>query len=187
MHNKRDAMTLSPIDKEILLAERARSKFLGEMLLIVDSTKELQFHSKRLERRIVDLENSISWKITSPIRSLIRKIISMKKKLSRNDPAGSGLPLVSIAITTFNQPRHQIERCIKSVLCQTFTNFKLHVWDDGSSNVETLEFLRSLTPNFDPRIEVTFSENRGVISARNSVSRMCNSKYIAFLDPDDYI
>lgn len=180
-------MTLPPIDKEVLLAERARSTFLGEMLTTLDSTKELQFHSKKLEKRIFDLEHSLSWKITSPIRSLIRKIISMKKKLSRNHPAVSGLPLVSIAVTTFNQPRHQIEHCIESVLRQTFTNFKLHVWDDGSSNVETLEFLRSLTSNFDPRIEVTFSENRGVISARNSVSRMCNSKYIAFLDPDDYI
>ena len=187
MHNKRDSMTLSPIDKEILLAESARSKFLGEILGTLESTKDFQFYAKRLEKRIFDLEHSLSWKITSPIRSLIRKIISTKKQLSRNHSAGSALPLVSIAVTTYNQPQHQIEHCIESLLRQTFTNFKLHVWDDGSSNLETLEFLRSLTPNFDPRIEVTFSENRGVISARNSVSKMCNSKYIAFLDPDDYL
>ena len=177
-------MTLSPFDKEVLLAESARSAFLSEKL---SSTRDLQSHSKRLENRILDLENSISWKITSPLRLLFKKISSVKKKFSRNLTDNSQLPLVSIAVTTFNQPRHQIENCIESVLRQTFTNFRLHIWDDGSSNVETLDFLRRLTPDFDPRIDVTFSENQGVVSARNSVARTCNSKYIAFLDPDDYI
>jgi glycosyltransferase involved in cell wall biosynthesis len=187
MRNKRDAMTLSLVDKEILLAESARSAFLNDKIVKSGEFQQLHSHSKLLERRIYELEHSLSWKITSPIRSMLNKAKAIKKKIRGNGPSESDALLATVVLTTFNQPSHQIERCVESVLRQTFTNFKLQIWDDGSSNADTLEFLNSLTSDFDSRLEVTFSENRGVVSARNAAAGHCRSKYIAFLDPDDYL
>lgn len=180
-------MTLSPVDKEILLAESARSAFLNDKILKSGEFQQLHSNSKLLERRIYELEHSLSWKITSPIRFLLKKIKGIQKKLHNTNSADNDSLLVSIVLTTFNQPSNQIERCVESVLGQTFTNFKFQIWDDGSSNAETLEFLSGLTSDFDSRLDIVLSKNQGVVRARNAAAARCSSKYITFLDPDDYL
>jgi len=187
MQDKMEAMNLSDIKKEEYLAETARFALLGSKSSNVASVPELSFHSMRLERRIFELEHSLSWKITSPLRGIVRKIIRVKMSITKIFTSKRNPNLLSVVVTSFNQPRHQLEKCIESILSQTFTNFRLLIWDDGSTNVETLDYLKSLTHEIDTRVDVIYEVNRGVVSARNLAARQCHSKYIAFLDPDDYL
>ena len=94
---------------------------------------------------------------------------------------------VTIVITTYNQPKRLLEICIKSVLRQTYVNFKLIIIDDGSTNDDTINYLNEIKNESDPRISIYFTKNSGVIKARNLGIRYCRTKYIVFLDPDDSI
>jgi len=56
-------------------------------------------------------------------------------------------PLVSILLPTFNRA-HLLPRAIASVLDQTYQNWELLIWNDGSTD-DTEQVLQALT---DPRI-----------------------------------
>ncbi len=94
---------------------------------------------------------------------------------------------VTIILTTFNQPARQIEFCVQSILNQTFREFTLLIIDDGSSNLETINYLNEISQNLDLRITIDFQINRGVIGARNYGIRNSRSRYLVFIDPDDSI
>jgi len=88
---------------------------------------------------------------------------------------------VDVIIPTFNS-LPWLEEAIDSVLDQTHSNLKLIVVDDGSTD-ETEKFMNSLRDN---RVTYLKKDNAGVSSARNMGIANSNSKYIAFLDADDY-
>lgn len=187
MRNYEAGMALDSFEKEVILAESARSGFLSENIFYVKKFYELESHARHIEARLAALENSISWKITSPLRAFIRSIKRTFRIRATKAASIDDIDPVTVVITTFNQSTDQLERCLASVLMQTFVRIKLVVWDDGSTNPETIRCLHNLNDSNDPRVFVNFSENRGVVSARNSAARISNSKYIVFLDPDDFL
>jgi glycosyltransferase involved in cell wall biosynthesis len=77
------------------------------------------------------------------------------------------------------------ERCIRSVLEQTFTDFELILVDDGSpDNCGKIcdEFAKK-----DKRIKVFHTENRGLSAARNLGIEKATGEYISFIDGDDAV
>jgi glycosyltransferase involved in cell wall biosynthesis len=75
-----------------------------------------------------------------------------------------------------------VASAIESVLNQTYINFELIVLDDGSSD-GTAKIINTYS---DPRLKRVFlPENKGLVSARNTLVAMARGKYIAFLDSDD--
>jgi glycosyltransferase involved in cell wall biosynthesis len=56
-------------------------------------------------------------------------------------------PLVSIILPTYNRA-HLLPRAVDSVLAQTFPNWELIIWDDGSTDETT----KVLSTYHDPRI-----------------------------------
>ncbi|MGQ7743354.1 glycosyltransferase family 2 protein [Pectobacterium brasiliense] len=75
-----------------------------------------------------------------------------------------------------------VDESIRSVLEQTFVDFKLYVVDDGSTD-NTRNIIKSY---IDSRIVyVEKNNNTGVASARNLAINMSRGKYITFLDSDD--
>ncbi len=89
-------------------------------------------------------------------------------------------PLVSVIIPTYNRAS-LIIRAIKSVLCQTFTDFELIVVDDGSTD-NTVSLIRK----FDYPIRIIqHQRNYGVSQARNSGLDASKGTFVAFLDSDD--
>lgn len=81
----------------------------------------------------------------------------------------------------FNAARY-IEESINSVLSQTYKNFELIIYDDGSTD-KTREILLGYT---DPRIQIILGDvNKGLIFARNTIAREAKGKYLALLDADD--
>lgn len=92
--------------------------------------------------------------------------------------------LISIIIPIYNMEKY-LERCIKSVLSQTYENFELICVNDGSTD-GSLAILNRFA-NEDKRIIVKNKINGGVSSARNEGLKTAGGGYITFIDPDDWI
>ena len=90
------------------------------------------------------------------------------------------LPMVTVVIPMFNVEKY-IEKCIISVLEQTFKNFEVICVDDGCTD-NTLNILKQFT---DPRIKLIKQQNRGLAGARNTGIQAARGIYIALLDSDD--
>lgn len=91
------------------------------------------------------------------------------------------MPYFSIVIPLYNKENFIIDT-LHSVLSQTFADFEIIIVNDGStdrSEEKALQFK-------DPRIRYYSKENGGVSSARNYGIELSNSKYVTFIDADDY-
>ncbi|MFB2935123.1 glycosyltransferase family 2 protein [Aerosakkonemataceae cyanobacterium BLCC-F154] len=93
-------------------------------------------------------------------------------------------PYVSIIVNCFNQG-HYLERSVKSVLEQTFTDIECIIIDDGSTDNtrEVSEHLMSL----DSRVKYFYKQNGGLPSARNFGVQKAEGEWIQCLDADDWI
>ena len=81
----------------------------------------------------------------------------------------------------FNAGKY-IAASIQSVLNQTYQNFELIIYDDGSRD-NTREIILSFS---DPRIKLILADqNQGLIIARNIIAMEAKGKYLALLDCDD--
>ena len=91
--------------------------------------------------------------------------------------------MIDIIIPVYNTPLKDLERCLNSVVNQTFKNYKVYIIDDGS-NKNTREYLDNYIKNKNNFI-VKHIKNNGVSNARNVGIELSSSKYIAFVDSDD--
>ncbi|MFX0090642.1 MAG: glycosyltransferase family 2 protein [Candidatus Hodarchaeota archaeon] len=90
-------------------------------------------------------------------------------------------PLISIILPTYNRS-HVLTRAIRSILNQTYQNFKLLIVDDGSCD-NTKQVVEGFS---DSRIRYLRRErNEGGSVARNSGIEAAKGEYIAFQDSDD--
>lgn len=92
--------------------------------------------------------------------------------------------MLSVVIPAYNCEKY-IERCIKSVLKQTYKNIEIIVIDDGSTD-RTEEICNRLVLE-NKNIVYKRVVNGGCSAARNLGIKMANGKYIAFLDSDDWL
>jgi glycosyltransferase involved in cell wall biosynthesis len=93
-------------------------------------------------------------------------------------------PAVTIITPTFNQAPY-VDRCIESVLAQSFQDWELVVVDDGSTD-GTPEAIRR---HSDPRIQLVECPHRGVFSLAESYSialGRSRGELVALLDGDDW-
>jgi len=94
------------------------------------------------------------------------------------------MPKISIIIPVYNAAAY-IERCISSVLEQTFTDFQVILVNDGSTD-ESAAIIKTLTAH-DPRFVLINKENGGVSAARNTGLTYVDAEWITFLDSDDWL
>ena len=92
--------------------------------------------------------------------------------------------LVSIIIPVYNVEQY-IERCVESVLEQTYDNLDILLIDDGSRDGSGA--LCDALANNDERIRVFHKKNGGLSDARNMGLDKSKGEYVFFLDSDDYI
>ena len=91
---------------------------------------------------------------------------------------------VSVIVPVYNA-KETLEKCINSILNQTYTNLEIILIDDGStdkSGVICDEYQKK-----DARIKVLHKKNSGVSEARNDGIKLSTGDYIQFVDCDDYI
>jgi len=92
--------------------------------------------------------------------------------------------LLSIITPVYNVESY-LNRCLQSILTQSFCAFELILIDDGSTDKSSL--LCDEWAAKDSRIIVIHQENRGVSAARNAGLEVAKGKYLTFVDPDDFI
>ncbi len=91
--------------------------------------------------------------------------------------------LISVIVPVYNTLAY-LDKCINSILNQTFTDFELLLIDDGSTDGsgEKLDGYASK----DERVKVFHKENGGSSSARNLGIKEAKGEYLSFQDSDDY-
>lgn len=95
-------------------------------------------------------------------------------------------PLISVLVPVYNISPDLLKACVDSVLHQTYSNWELCLYDDASTNEETLSYLRSLAGLEDKRIHVRLGKvNMHISGASNAALTMSHGEYIALLDHDD--
>ena len=93
-------------------------------------------------------------------------------------------PKISIIVPIYKTEQY-LQRCIDSILAQTFTNFELLLIEDGSpDNSGKICDKYALK---DSRIKVYHKENGGVSSARNLGLDHATGEWITFCDSDDWV
>src|SRR5436305_6569131 len=90
------------------------------------------------------------------------------------------MPKISVIVPLYNKACY-IDRCLDSILSQSFPDFEVIVVNDGSTDGgETMVERRR-----DARVRLVSQENRGPGAARNHGVRLAQSPLAAFLDGDD--
>lgn len=93
-------------------------------------------------------------------------------------------PMISVIIPVYNTEEY-IERCVQSVLGQTFQYFEIILVNDGSTDQSGAVCSR-LAEAYD-KIKVIHQENQGVSVARNRGLEESCGTYISFIDSDDWL
>ncbi|MBD3107668.1 glycosyltransferase family 2 protein [Bacillus sp. AGMB 02131] len=92
--------------------------------------------------------------------------------------------LVSLIVPIYNAEKY-LDKCITSILNQTFTNFELILVNDGSTDA-SLSICTKYQKK-DNRILVINKKNEGSIATRRKGVQAASSDYVMFVDADDWI
>lgn len=93
------------------------------------------------------------------------------------------MPKVSIVIPVYNVEK-LLDRCIKSLLNQTYKDYELIFIDDGSKD-NSLKILEKYKQN--KKIKILTQKNNGPAITRNRGIKLAKGEYIMFVDSDDYV
>lgn len=170
------------IREEYFWETAARTPFWGmiisDMLKAAQQYKEEEWpvaneHIDTVQKEL--LNNSIEPKRNSILGALAR--LDAKKQPPSN-------PLISVIIPVYNEEK-RLERCLNSVINQTYQNLEIILVDDGSTDNSA-----AICDKFeaqDKRIRVIHKPNGGVASARNAGLKIATGEYIGWVDSDDWI
>ena len=91
---------------------------------------------------------------------------------------------ISVIVPVYNVEAY-LERCVESILHQTYANFELILINDGStdSSGQICDHLASQYEN----IKVYHIENAGVSNARNMGIQLATGSWVTFIDSDDFV
>ncbi len=101
----------------------------------------------------------------------------MDKCVNRND-------LISIIVPVYNMEQY-MERCVNSIINQTYSNLEIILVDDGSTDRSPAmcdEYALK-----DARIKVVHKANGGLSDARNAGLKVATGAYIGYVDSDDWV
>ena len=92
--------------------------------------------------------------------------------------------LISIIVPVYNVENY-LNKCLDSILCQTYDNFEVLLIDDGS-----LDGSPQICEEYakrDNRVRVIHKMNGGVSEARNDGIKNAKGAFLCFVDSDDYV
>lgn len=93
------------------------------------------------------------------------------------------MDLVSIIVPIYNVEKY-LDRCINSLLSQTYKNIEIILVDDGSTDEsgEICDKYESI-----PNITVIHQKNKGLSGARNTGIDLAKGEWVTFIDSDDFV
>lgn len=92
--------------------------------------------------------------------------------------------LITVVVPIYNVEKY-LERCINSIMNQTYKNIEILLVNDGSPD-NSKEIMEKYKGN-DKRIKCFYKKNGGLSDTRNYAINIASGKYICFIDGDDYI
>ena len=94
------------------------------------------------------------------------------------------MPVVSVIMTVHNRQRYLAE-AIESVSAQTYQNFELLLWDDGSTD-GSLQIAKTYATK-DNRIQVFAGQHQGRVRSLKATHAAARGQYLAWVDSDDLL
>lgn len=92
--------------------------------------------------------------------------------------------MISVIVPVYNVEKY-IDKCIESILCQTWKDFELILVNDGSTDASGE--ICSQFAKKDRRIRVFEQQNKGLSGARNTGTKQAKGEYLTYIDSDDFI
>ncbi len=93
-------------------------------------------------------------------------------------------PKISVIVPCFNVEKY-LEKCLESLVRQTYKDFEVICVDDGSTDFTN--GILSAFSRIDKRIKFITQKNAGVSIARNNGLALAKGQYISFIDSDDWV
>ena len=93
-------------------------------------------------------------------------------------------PLISVIVPVYKVERY-LNRCLDSILKQSYTNLEIILVDDGSP--DNCAKICDKYAEIDARCHVIHKSNGGLPSARNAGLDIASGKYVVFVDSDDWL
>lgn len=93
-------------------------------------------------------------------------------------------PLISVIVPIYKVEKY-LNRCIESIVNQTYSNLEIILVDDGSP--DHCPQMCDEWVEKDKRIKVIHKQNGGLSDARNAGMKIATGEYIAFVDSDDLV
>lgn len=94
------------------------------------------------------------------------------------------MDLVSVIVPVYKVEKY-LDRCVESIINQTYRNLEIILVDDGSP--DHCPAMCDTWAERDSRIRVIHKANGGLSDARNTGMSVANGEYISFIDSDDWI
>ena len=91
-------------------------------------------------------------------------------------------PVASVILAVYNQENF-LDAAIESILSQTFKNFELLIFDDGSTD-RSADIIKKFVEK-DHRIKAVFEANSGRSNATNKLVSVAKGDWCVFVDADD--
>lgn len=93
-------------------------------------------------------------------------------------------PKLSVIVPVFKVEQF-LNKCIDSILNQSYTNIEVILVDDGSP--DSCPQICDDYQRKDPRVKVVHKQNGGLSSARNAGLDIASGEYVSFVDSDDWL
>ena len=92
--------------------------------------------------------------------------------------------VISVIVPVYNMEQY-LERCVNSIINQTYRNLEIILVDDGST--DSSPQMCDRYAEADARIKVVHKSNGGLSDARNAGLKVAGGAYIGYVDSDDWI
>ena len=129
--------------------------------------------------------NKIHYRILWSKQPERREVLNLETFNISKQPAGfdsvQTSPVISIVMPTYNTPLEYLKESVESVLKQTFADFELLVVDDGSTEMQGVEWIQTLK---DRRVRLIRCPHDFIDSLNRGIAES-KGRYIARMDADD--
>ena len=110
-------------------------------------------------------------------KSITAKLSSLGVYQKVGNKTKTSSPVISVIVPIYNVEKY-LERCLDSIIVQTYRNFEIIAVNDGSTD-NSLSILNRYARN-DDRIRIINQKNKGLSGARNSAIKVSNGRYLIF-------
>jgi filamentous hemagglutinin family protein len=174
-----NSITQQQMQTVLECSQRAIAQALERRGLADRWTIEVQQQRFILRRR----NQPIPFKLAKSVHSVVLSPTT-QSITQGSETSVTAVPKISLVIPTYNR-EHFLGAAIHSVLQQTYSNFELLIWVDGSTD-NSLEIAQRYAEH-DPRVRVVAAEHGGHALALKNAIAHTTGEYIGWVDDDDLL